>query len=175
MARQYFLNHPIIEYRGLKLRNLLLSARAVKGVLSKTTLIYPYTLSDGDTPQMIAYDYYGSVDYVWLVLLSNEMVDMYSDWYKSDDQLNEYIKKKYGSLDAAFATIHHYTNRSDLSATEVSVTTYQHATPLEQGQLDPVYAYDFEVAQNESKRTINLIDKAAAAKISLELERLLKA
>lgn len=172
--RQYFANHPVIEYRGLKLRNLLLSARLVKNVLSNSTLLYPYTLEEGDTPTMIAFDYYGSVDYVWLVLLANNILDPYTDWYKSQDQFHEYIIKKYGSIEQAQQTISHYASNSDLAAPEVSVTTFQLSTPEEQGNLSPVYAYDAELSSNERKRQIQLIDKAYASRINLELERLLK-
>lgn len=172
--RQYFANHPVIEYRGLNLRNLMLSAGIVKGVLNKMSVAYPYTLNEGDTPNMVAYDYYGSVEYVWLVFLANHIVDPYTQWYKSQSDFESYVTKKYGSIESAMITTHHFSNQTDLSAPEVSVTTYQHATPEEQGVLTPVSNYDFEVSQNEIKRSIMLVDKSQAARISLELERLLK-
>jgi hypothetical protein len=171
--RQYFSNHPVIEYRGLNIRNLMLSARVVKDVLSKSTLLYPYTLEEGETPTMLAYDYYGNIDYVWLIFLANNMIDPVTDWYKSQDDFDQYLIKKYGSIEEAMGTIHHYRSISDLSAPEVSAETYQYATLEERGLLSPVSAYDFEVSSNEIKRNINLIDRSQAAKISLELERLL--
>lgn len=174
MSRQYFSNHPLIEYRGLNIRNLMLSARLVKDVLSKVTLIYPYTLEEGETPTMIAHDYYGSIDYVWLVLMSNDMIDPVTDWYKQQEDLDLHIIKEYGSLEAAHSTIHHYiSSDSSISLPEVSVETYQHATLQEQGLLSPVSAYDTLFSLNEKKRRIQLIDASQAQKLSLELSKLL--
>ena len=172
--KQYFANHPVIEYRGLSLRNLMLSARVVKAALTNASVMYPYTLEEGDTPTMIAYDYYGSVDYVWLVLLSNNMIDPYTQWYKSQADFDAYIIKKYGSIEAAMNTIDHFSNRSDISAAKVSATTFQYMSADERTLLDPVSAYDTEVSLNESRRVINLIDASNAPRISLELERLLQ-
>lgn len=171
--RQYFSNHPIIEYRGLNLRNLMLSAGIVKGVLNKMSVAYPYTLQDGETPNMVAYDYYGSVEYVWLIFLANHIVDPYTQWYKSQNDFDQYIIKTYGSIPYAHATIHHY---SDGSATcpPITPTSYAYLDPVEQAQYFPVSIYDWETSLNEKRRTIQLIDKTQAPRISLELERLLK-
>lgn len=168
--RQYFSNHPVITYRGLNIRNLMLNAQVVKGVLSKTSVVYPYTLEEGDTPTMIAYDYYGSVDYVWLVLLSNDMIDPYTDWYKGTLDFESYLAKTYGSVANAMSTIHHYAGTDLVDATP---TTYQYMTAEEQGLYHPVYVYDWEASRNEARRTINLIDSNSAPRIALELERLL--
>jgi hypothetical protein len=170
--KQYFANHPVITYRGLNIRNLMLNAQVVKGVLRKTSVVYPYTLEEGDTPTMIAYDYYGSVDYVWLVLMSNNMIDPYTDWYKSQIDFDAYIDKKYGSYPYAMSTTHHY-KHSDPEYPMITPTTYQYMTAEEQGQCTPVSIYDYEQQRNEERRIINLIDSAHAPRIALELERLL--
>ena len=54
-----------------------------------------YSLQDGDTPEMIAHYYYDDVELAWLVLLSNDIVDPYTQWYKTQEQLEEYIKVQY--------------------------------------------------------------------------------
>lgn len=171
--RQYFSNHPVINYRGLNIRNLMLNAQVVKSALAKNSVVYPYTLEEGDAPTIIAYDYYDSVDYVWLVLMSNGMIDPYSQWYKSQNDFEQYIVKKYGSVPAALSTVHHYAHTTDDSYPQVTPTTYQYMDAEEQALFQPVYAYDYELQLNESRRVINLIDNRQAARISLELERLL--
>ena len=54
-----------------------------------------YTLDDGDKPEDIANYYYDSPDYAWLVLMSNDIVDPYTEWYKSSEELDAYIKVQY--------------------------------------------------------------------------------
>lgn len=171
--RQYFSNHPVITYRDLQIRNLMLSARVAKGVLDKVSVVYPYTLEDGDTPTMIAYDYYGSVDFVWLVLLANNIVDPYTQWYKSQYDLDQYIAKTYGSIAEAMATTHHYAHNTDDTYPMVTPTSFAYLESEFKSQFHPVSVYDYEVSLNEARRTINLIDSNKASQIALELERLL--
>lgn len=172
--RPYFGNFKPVMYQGLKLRNIMHSAQLAKGIIDKATVSYPYTLQDGDTPNIIAYDYYGSVEYVWLVLLANNILDPYTDWYKSQEQFDSYIIKKYGSCAEAQALIHHYTIVNDPDQVDVTPETYLYMGDGEGIGLTPVYAYEWETSINEPKRTINLIDKSVAAKIAFELEKVLR-
>lgn len=170
MARKYFQNLPVVEYRGGKVRNLLLSAHIVKDVLDNAQAYYPYTLKDGETPTSIAFDYYGSVEYVWLVLMSNGMIDPYTDWHKSTQNFNSYLEDKYGSVTAAMATIDHYQHATDPTYPFLSPTSYQYLSDADKASFVAVTAYDYENELNESKRQIKLIDNRFAARIAHELE-----
>ena len=69
---------------------------SLSSALKFTSLDYSnYSLQDGDTPEMIAHYYYDDVELAWLVLLSNDIVDPYTQWYKTQEQLEEYIKVQY--------------------------------------------------------------------------------
>lgn len=173
MSKMYFSNHLKIQYGDLKLRNLMSSAKLIRGVLNKASVTYPYTLQDGDTPNMVAADYYGSVEYVWLVLLSNDIIDPYTQWFKGQLDFDEYLKRKYGSIETTMSTISHYNAPFDDSRPDVTLTTYAFMDADERSGLEPVSIYDAEVTKNESKRTINLIAAHSASTISLEIERLL--
>lgn len=175
--KSFFKNHPIISYNGLQLRNILLKAQLTKQVLQNlesATLFLPYTVNEGETPTTVAYDYYGHIDYTWLVLFSINATDPYTAWVKTQEQFDAYIAKKYGSLQNAFNQIHHYQHNTDPDLPPATPTTYAYLTPVEQGQYSPVLAYDHELQVNESKRQIQLVDKVYAARISLELEKKLK-
>jgi hypothetical protein len=172
--RPYFGNFQVIEYQGMKLRNIMHSAQLAHQVLEKSSLAYPYTLQDGDTPTIIAFDYYGSVEYVWLVLLANNILDPYTDWYKSQEQFDAYIVDKYGSVANAMAEIHHYHDSDDDTRPTVTPTSYEYLSESEKIGLTPVYSYEWENSLNEPKRLIKLIDKAAAPKIAFELEKMLR-
>ncbi len=173
MSKQYFSNHRKIDYGNLKIRNLMSSAKLIRGVLDQVSVTYPYTLQDGETPNMIAADYYGSVEYVWLILMANNIVDPYTQWFKGQMDFDQYIIKKYGSIAQAQQLISHYSDPNDPTRPDVSPTTYAFLPLSELTGLEPVYAYDAEVTLNESRRTINLIAARHAATISLEIERLL--
>lgn len=177
--KAYFKNHPLITYNGLQLRNLLLNAQIVKEVLGDTTTFLPYTVQEGETPTTVAHDYYGHVDYTWLVLLSNHQIDAYSNWPKTQEQLDQYIVKTYGSIESAFSTIKEYrllpVHNPDDDLPPATPTTYQYMSIEDRAKYSPVYAYDWEHDLNESRRKIVLVDKVYAPRISVELEKKLRA
>ena len=60
-----------------------------------TSAFYPYQVQDSDTPEIIADKYYGNVEYPWVVLLFNNIIDPQFDWPLKSDTLIDYIDKKY--------------------------------------------------------------------------------
>jgi len=169
--RQYFKNHPLITYNGQQMRNLLSSAQITKEVLASTTNFLPYQIQEGDTITSVAFNYYGSVDYAWLVLFSNDATDIYSFWPKTEEQIQAFIVKEYGSMDAGYKYIHHYYHVTDPTYPPVTPTTFVFMSEAEKAQFFPMFLYDYLIRENEKKRHINLIDKVYAARIALELEK----
>lgn len=86
---------PIIDYNGYKVRDLSRRSRVLPSSITNPYLFLPYTITDEDRPEDIAYYYYGSTDYTWLVLLANNMIDPYHDWPLKDEDFHKYIIKKY--------------------------------------------------------------------------------
>jgi hypothetical protein len=174
MAKQYFSNFPLIEYNGVVLRNIILKSNITKDILLGQTLFYTYEVKDGEKPSMVAYNYYGSVDYTWLVMLSNQMVDPYFDWILSNEEFQQFIITKYGSVAAAQALVVEYAD--SVSDERYSLNTFNYVFEGDDldGWLVPIYAYDKEFELNEQNRNIRLIDRRFSKQISLELERSLR-
>jgi hypothetical protein len=89
---------PIINYNGYQVRDLTRRNRLLPVSISNPYLFLPYTISDEDRPEDIAYYYYGSTDYTWLVLLANNIIDPYHDWPLKEDDFNKYLIKKYEQI-----------------------------------------------------------------------------
>ena len=60
-----------------------------------SSIFYPYTIQDGDTPEMIASKYYGSPEKHWIVLMFNNIIDPQYDWPLDQRTLIKYINDKY--------------------------------------------------------------------------------
>lgn len=101
MASQYFKNFPIVNYNGVSLRNIMLKSSFASDLFLSSQGFYDYFIEDGDRPTTVAYNYYGSVDYAWLVILANQIIDPYFEWPLSTTEFDDYIIDKYGSIDAA--------------------------------------------------------------------------
>ena len=99
----YFENFPKFRYQFSNNRTIRMADifRSVK--LSKQTLDTPeafeyYILQDGDRPESIAEKYYGSVDYYWLVLLSNDIIDINTEWGFSSEEAQNRIESLYSGF-----------------------------------------------------------------------------
>lgn len=75
-----------------------------KGLKENSSIFYPYTIQDGDTPEMIASKYYGSPEKHWIVLMFNDIIDPQYDWPLDQRTLITYINDKYSSNGAANTT-----------------------------------------------------------------------
>lgn len=88
--------------------NIFFRTRFQEVVKNENVSYYLYTIRDQDTPESIAYKYYGDARRHWIILLANDIVNPYYDWPLSLANFNNYIRDKYGSLASAQTTIHHY-------------------------------------------------------------------
>lgn len=95
MTTRYFENFPVIEYQGRNVRDITRRNRFLREVSSNPLLFLPYTIKEGQRAQDIAYKYYGSTDYTWLVYLANNIVDPYHQWPLSEDDFHKYLINKY--------------------------------------------------------------------------------
>lgn len=138
-------------------------------LLSDFLIFYTYTVKDGETPEIIAHKLYGSTEFHWIVLLANNIVDPFYDWPMSQENLTLTIKKKYDTptqdgLVYAYQTVDHY---EDALGNTVDETTFN-TLPFSERKV--VMIYDAEVAANEAKRQIRLLDKQYVSQIDTEAD-----
>lgn len=144
-------------------------------VLSNITSYYPYQVQEGERPDTLAHMYYGSVDFMWLILYANEIFDVYYDWPFFGQQFQNFVANKYGSLISASNTVHHYEQilRTEVAATadterilektvHVDKTTYDN---LPANERKSISNFDYEILENEAKRNIILIEDVYAQQI----------
>ena len=92
---KYFEKFPIIEYEGRRVRDISRRANFVRALSNNPYLYYPYTVGEGERAEDIAQFYYGSVDYVWLVYMANNIIDPYHEWPMYPQTFNDYLVEKY--------------------------------------------------------------------------------
>jgi len=183
---EYFSHYPQVNYditgtKPIKTKtaiNIMVKAK-IKNILTNDIVNYfPYEISESERPDVTAFKVYGDVKYTWLIFLINNIFDPLFDWPLNSREFGNYIKNKYGTLNDAKNTIHHYEEivRTRIEATgtseaipeariEVDITTY---TALDGLVRNIVYCYDWEVDRNEAKRNIKLIDRRYVADIMSE-------
>jgi len=92
---EYFEQFPIINYDGTNMRDITRRVNFLKRSLTNPYVFLPYTIEEGLRPEDVAYYYYGSVEYTWLVYLANNIVDPYHEWPLSQEKFDAYLINKY--------------------------------------------------------------------------------
>lgn len=95
MAYKYFQDFPVIQYEGRKVRDITRRSTFLKVVSNNPYLYYSYTVTDGERAEDVALSYYGSVDYIWLVYMANNIIDPYYEWPMDAQTFNDYLVAKY--------------------------------------------------------------------------------
>ena len=124
-------------------------------------------VDDNDTPESVAYNYYGSTKYHWLVLLSNNIIDVDREWPMSYNKLNAYIADKYGANNSQ--DIHHY-----VDATREDIIVDWDAGKLASGEIKAVTNFNYENDKNDNKRQIFLLDRRFLKDIVTQYKKLVK-
>lgn len=112
----FFDKFPIVRYDINKdtvtnlenITNITFRIGVVKEVLNNIAAYYEYVIQDGDTPEILADKVYSTPEAHWLILYANNIYDPQYDWPLTSKQLTKYIIGKYGSIENAKTTIHHY-------------------------------------------------------------------
>ena len=126
---KYFSYFPTLPYDTFdnsgKTRIVTDIFKRVRSTLESRTdasVYYNYNVLEGQLPEHVAYNYYGSTDYHWVVLLMNEIRDPQWSWPLNAFAFEKFIVDKYGPLESALDTHHYETVEivSDTDTTEYS-------------------------------------------------------
>lgn len=147
---QYFEQFPSILYSfdpangSFQLvTNIFARVKFLDSVLSNTLIYYPYSVQDGDTAWSIADKYYDDPQRHWIVMFANQIVDPYFDWPLTQNDLNNNIVAKYGSIANAQSTLDHIEQQQSTSVSfNGLITTY-----TSNSTLNSAFTYNFTTNQ----------------------------
>ena len=131
--------------------NIMSRVRVRANMKKEIVMLDKYDVKENETPEIVADKHHGSPYYHWVVMLLNDIADVNHDWVKSTRQLQKYLLTKY--TETQLNETHHYeisqTSGDTTTKIEVENTTYPSATVITN--------YEYEVALNEEKRSIDLL------------------
>ncbi len=128
-----------------------------------------YTIKNNQRPDQVAGELYGNMGLDWVVLLCNNIINVYEEWPMSEDELERYINNVY---DQDADSVHHWVTQEIRDAKgrilvkdgrqvpENWTYTRPDGTAIPKEDLvRPISVYDYESAQNDFKRNIYLLRK----------------
>lgn len=147
-----------------KITDLTFRFSFFKDILSNVGAYYHYTIQEGDTPEILADKVYGNPEAYWIILYANNIYDPQFDWPLDKTPFQKYLVGKYGSIENAKNTMHHYEKvivRRVNQSNEVFFTDRQvvNYTKYTNNDLTVPYDYYTNLAETQSVRTFNIAGK----------------
>ena len=154
----YFANFPIIPYDSVgnydfKFVTNLLKRVAIRSKVRVNTMLYDtYDVKEGETPEILADKLYEDAELHWVILLVNNITDVYHQWPKNTNQFIAYINDKYSNVDAT----HHYEISQVSGDTTIKVDIGTDNTGHSGASV--VTNAEYEESLEDKKRKIRLLD-----------------
>ena len=199
---QYFRKLPNLNYPSLlktresntdfvQTKNLFRRVKVREDLFANFMQFDKYKIVGDERPDNVAQKVYDNDDLDWVVLLSNNIVDLNNEWPLTQFQLNEFLNEKYTPQE--LVSIHHYEtlelrdskNQLILPA-GIVVDENFNLEYLSGGQIKstnslvdgrPVKAvtfYDYENNLNDKKRNINVLKPELLGIFIRDFERIMK-
>ena len=185
MARNYFSQLPDFEYVNrtedgkrisdyTQVKNLFKRGKLREDIFQETTFFEQYQIQGDDRPDNVAQKVYGDASLDWVVLLSNNIINLYEEWPLPQASFDDYILEKYNmDWDKVYNGIHHYESNEVTNSQGVVIfpkgvrvgaaqsVSYFDEVDNQQVTVDPVSKgiinYDYERDLNDAKRNIFLL------------------
>ena len=105
MRPRFFSNYPTIRVKqdgvAKRITNLSRHVRSSNDILLDAYQYYNYTISGDERPDQVAFTEYGDTKFYWIVLVTNNIRNIWTEWPLGSLAFDSYIINKYGSISAA--------------------------------------------------------------------------
>lgn len=187
---RYFQYFPKTFHSGEKLTDITKRVKFYQRLQKDPYIFLPYTIKEDERADEIAYYYYGDSGFIWLVYLSNNIIDPYYEWPLNTSEFDDMLIKKYTTLSGTTGlnvvnwtrntnittNILYYKNVADPEI-QISPDSYgksiQYDGDFVTSDWYPYRYYDYEFDQNEERRTILLVSRIYASQIEREFKRVM--
>ena len=105
----YFSRLPDFEYVSrlpdakisdyIRVKNLFKKGTLREDIFQELAFFTKYNIKGNDRPDNVAFEVYGDSNLDWLVLLANNIVNVYEEWPLSNENFDAVMLEKYGSYE----------------------------------------------------------------------------
>lgn len=106
MANPYFRQLPSFEYVNrlpdskisdyIEVKNLFKRGEIRQDIVQNAAFFEKYKIIGNDRPDNVAYEVYGDSSLDWVVLLSNNILNIQTEWPLTQESFDTYLREKYG-------------------------------------------------------------------------------
>ena len=133
MAKNYFSQLPDFEYVSrtddgkrisdyTKVKNLFKRGKLREDIFQNTTFFQKYQIEGDDRPDNVAQKIYGDSSLDWVVLLSNNIINIHEEWPLPQAGWDAYLLEKYDNdYDKLYNGVHHYESNEIKNSQDVVI------------------------------------------------------
>lgn len=177
MTKPYFRQVPNFDYVNrdsndttlndyVTVKNLFKRAKIRDDIFENVQYFNKYTIVGDERPDYVAYKLYDDPTLDWVILLSNNILNVQDEWPKTQQVLDRFLLDKYVSYENLNAVKHYETievkNSKDIVIVpagliveqDFSVEYFDGGTQLRSQITVPVTNYQYEIRLEDEKRTI---------------------
>jgi len=171
-----------------EVKNLFLRVKLNSKIFSEISNFNKYIIRGDERPDNVAEKVYGDSNLDWVVLLSNNIINIYDEWPMSNRTFELYMNKKYGVT--KYDDIHHYetTEVKDSGKnftvlkkglevpSDYSITFYDGALGREDTVTNittGVTNYEYEQNLQDQKRRIFLLGESLVGQVVKEMKEVM--
>ena len=136
----------------IRVKNLFKKGKLREDIFQNLAFFEKYKIVGDDRPDNVAFEIYKDSSLDWVVLLSNNVLNIQSEWPLPQTDFDRFVLDKYGDYDTLYNGIHHYETEE--------VKNSQGVTIVPAGlQVDSSYSvsyYDFFIEQQITTGNISV-------------------
>ena len=180
-------NAKISDY--ITVKNLFKKNEIRPDIFNDATVFTEYQIKGDDRPDNVAFEVYKDSTLDWVVLLSNNIINIQTEWPLLQNDLDRFLLDKYGTYEKLNA-VHHYETKEIKDsagvvmvpqglnvASDYSITYWDSTVNGYVAQTDvpePVTNYEYEMDIENRKRNIRLLKMNYMTIVREDMESLMK-
>jgi hypothetical protein len=157
----------------IRVKNLFKKGKLREDIFQNLAFFEKYKIVGDDRPDNVAFEVYNDASLDWIVLLSNNVLNIQSEWPLPQTDFDRFLLDKYGDYDTLYNGIHHYETEEVKNSQGVtivpaglqvdssySISYYDFFTDqqITTGNISvPVTNYEYEEKVENDKRNIFLL------------------
>jgi hypothetical protein len=125
----------------ISVKNIFKKGKLRDDIFQDLSFFEKYKVIGDERPDNVAFKVYDDPTLDWVVLLSNNIVNIQSEWPLTQSSFDTHLLSKYGDYDTLYSGIHHYETTKVLNSQGVTIV----AAGLEVSSPYSVSFYDYFV------------------------------
>ena len=175
----YFRQLPNLDYPSLandrtsaydynQVKNIFKRAVLREDVINSYFQFNQYLIEGDDRPDNVASKVYGDANLDWVVLTTNNVINVRDEWPMSQNDLQNYLTNKYTTAELSY--VHHYETLKIIDADEKliqpkgitveeghSITFVDRGVSRTESKIEAITYLQHEINLNDKKREINVL------------------